>query len=118
MLIASPPTATSLTRLAPTLYGARHPSQRHAVRSRGALIDYKPGDADQERHPGRAAVGVRGTRVRRDALASEGTEAYIPAFDVTPADLAGATVTRLGFVRPGVDDLQAFVESPRVAGAV
>ena len=57
---------------------------------------------------------VNGTRV-----APEGTQAYNPAFDVTPASLVSAIVTELGVVRPGVDDLRALME-PRqgTAGAV
>jgi methylthioribose-1-phosphate isomerase len=49
---------------------------------------------------------VNGTQI-----APEGTQAYNPAFDVTPASLISAIVTELGVVRPGVDDLRALVES-------
>ena len=51
---------------------------------------------------------VNGSRV-----APEDTEAYNPAFDVTPASLVSAIVTELGVVRPGVDDLRALIESPQ-----
>jgi methylthioribose-1-phosphate isomerase len=51
---------------------------------------------------------VNGTRV-----APEDTDAYNPAFDVTPASLVSAIVTEFGIVRPGVDDLHTFVESLR-----
>jgi methylthioribose-1-phosphate isomerase len=44
-------------------------------------------------------------------VAPEDTEAYNPAFDVTPASLISAIVTELGVVRPGVDDLQALIGS-------
>jgi S-methyl-5-thioribose-1-phosphate isomerase len=44
-------------------------------------------------------------------VAPEGTQAYNPAFDVTPASLVTAIVTELGVVRPGVEDLRTFVES-------
>lgn len=39
-------------------------------------------------------------------IAPEDTEAYNPAFDVTPASLVSAIVTEVGIVRPGVDDLE------------
>ncbi len=48
-------------------------------------------------------------------IAPEGTEAYNPAFDVTPASLVSAIVTEAGIVRPGVDDLRTlFEEAPWV----
>ena len=51
---------------------------------------------------------VNGLRV-----APEGTEAYNPAFDVTPASLVSAIVTEVGIVRPGVDDLRTLFEIQR-----
>ena len=51
---------------------------------------------------------INGTRV-----APEDTDAYNPAFDVTPASLVSAIVTEFGIVRPSVDDLRAFIESSR-----
>ena len=51
-------------------------------------------------------------------VAPENTQAYNPAFDVTPASLISAIVTELGVVRPGVDDLRALIEaSQRTARA-
>lgn len=44
-------------------------------------------------------------------VAPEDTEAYNPAFDVTPANLVSAIVTEFGVVRPGVDDLRGLMES-------
>jgi eIF-2B alpha/beta/delta-like uncharacterized protein len=49
---------------------------------------------------------VNGSRV-----APEDTEAYNPAFDVTPASLVTAIVTEAGIVRPGVDDLLDLIKS-------
>jgi hypothetical protein len=49
---------------------------------------------------------VNGTRI-----APEDTDAYNPAFDVTPVSLVSAIVTEFGIVRPSVDDLRDFVES-------
>jgi methylthioribose-1-phosphate isomerase len=46
-------------------------------------------------------------------VAPEGTEAYNPAFDVTPANLVSAIVTEVGVVRPGVDDMRALIEAAR-----
>jgi methylthioribose-1-phosphate isomerase len=46
-------------------------------------------------------------------VAPENTQAYNPAFDVTPAHLISAIVTELGVVRPGVDDLRALIEASR-----
>jgi methylthioribose-1-phosphate isomerase len=51
---------------------------------------------------------VNGTRV-----APEDTQAYNPAFDVTPASLVTAIVTEVGTIRPGEDDLRALVEFAR-----
>jgi S-methyl-5-thioribose-1-phosphate isomerase len=53
---------------------------------------------------------VNGARV-----APEDTEAYNPAFDVTPVSLVSAIVTEFGIVRPNVDDLRTFVETSREA---
>jgi methylthioribose-1-phosphate isomerase len=58
----------------------------------------------EERSPSEV-LEINGVRV-----APEGTEAYNPAFDVTPARLVSAVVTELGVVRPGVDDLRTLVE--------
>ncbi len=49
---------------------------------------------------------VNGSRV-----APEDTQAYNPAFDVTPASLVSAIVTELGIIRPGADDLRALIGS-------
>ncbi len=51
---------------------------------------------------------VNGSRV-----APEDTQAYNPAFDVTPANLVSAIVTELGIIRPGADDLRALIGSAR-----
>jgi len=53
---------------------------------------------------------VNGSRV-----APEDTEAYNPAFDVTPASLVTAIVTEAGIVRPGVDDLRDLIDSTQRA---
>jgi methylthioribose-1-phosphate isomerase len=44
-------------------------------------------------------------------VAPQDTQAYNPAFDVTPAGLVSAIVTEVGVVRPGVDDLRDLIES-------
>jgi eIF-2B alpha/beta/delta-like uncharacterized protein len=49
--------------------------------------------------------------VNGSPVAPEDTEAYNPAFDVTPASLVTAIVTEAGIVRPGVDDLRDLIES-------
>ena len=49
---------------------------------------------------------VNGTRI-----APEDTDAYNPAFDVTPVSLVSAIVTEFGIVRPSVGDLRTFVET-------
>ena len=49
---------------------------------------------------------VNGARV-----APEDTEAYNPAFDVTPASLISAIVTEFGIICPSVDDLRVLIES-------
>jgi methylthioribose-1-phosphate isomerase len=46
-------------------------------------------------------------------IAPEDTEAYNPAFDVTPASLVSAIVTEVGIVRPGVDDLRTLFQNQR-----
>ena len=54
---------------------------------------------------------VKGLRI-----APEGTEAYNPAFDVTPARLVSAIVTEVGIVRPGIDDLRTLFKTPQPGG--
>ncbi|MBA4116065.1 MAG: S-methyl-5-thioribose-1-phosphate isomerase [Rubrobacter sp.] len=44
-------------------------------------------------------------------VAPENTQAYNPAFDITPASLVSAIVTELGVIRPGVDDLRTLIDS-------
>ena len=54
---------------------------------------------------------VKGLRI-----APEGTEAYNPAFDVTPARLVSAIVTEVGIIRPGIDDLRTLFLTPQPGG--
>ncbi len=44
-------------------------------------------------------------------VAPENTQAYNPAFDITPVSLVSPIVTELGAVRPGVGDLRALIDS-------
>ena len=70
-------------------------------------LDTPDGDAIPiELRSASEVLEVNGVRV-----APEDTQAYNPAFDVTPASLVSAIVTELGVVRPGVDDLRALIES-------
>ena len=72
-------------------------------------LDTPDGDAIPiELRSASEVLEVNGARV-----APEDTQAYNPAFDVTPASLVSAIVTEIGVVRPGVDDLRALVESAR-----
>ena len=77
-------------------------------------LDTPDGDAIPiEQRSASEVLEVRGARV-----APEETEAYNPAFDVTPVSLVSAIVTEIGVVRPGVDDLRVLVETARgTAGA-
>ncbi len=77
-------------------------------------LDTPDGDAIPiEQRSASEVLEVRGARV-----APEETEAYNPAFDVTPVSLVSAIVTEIGVVRPGVDDLRTLVETARgTAGA-
>ncbi|MDP9438570.1 MAG: S-methyl-5-thioribose-1-phosphate isomerase [Actinomycetota bacterium] len=77
-------------------------------------LDTLDGDAIPiEQRSASEVLEVRGARV-----APEETEAYNPAFDVTPVSLVSAIVTEIGVVRPGVDDLRTLVETARgTAGA-
>ncbi|MGH3088353.1 MAG: S-methyl-5-thioribose-1-phosphate isomerase, partial [Rubrobacteraceae bacterium] len=43
-------------------------------------------------------------------LAPEGTKAYNPAFDVTPAEFVSAIVTEAGVARP--DELRSLISAP------
>ena len=65
----------------------------------------------EERDP-EEVLRIGGVRV-----APEGTEAYNPAFDITPAHLVSAIVTELGVARPGVDDLRAHVQTAGLRSA-
>ena len=70
-------------------------------------LDTPDGDAIPiELRAASEVLEVNGSRV-----APEDTQAYNPAFDVTPASLVSAIVTELGIIRPGADDLRALVES-------
>jgi methylthioribose-1-phosphate isomerase len=70
-------------------------------------LDTPDGDAIPiELRSASEVLEVNGTRI-----APEDTQAYNPAFDVTPASLVSAIVTELGVVRPSVDDLRALIES-------
>jgi methylthioribose-1-phosphate isomerase len=72
-------------------------------------LDTPDGDAIPiEQRSASEVLEVNGTRV-----APEETQAYNPAFDVTPASLVSAIVTERGVVRPGVDDLRALIEPPQ-----
>jgi methylthioribose-1-phosphate isomerase len=77
-------------------------------------LDAPDGDAIPiELRSASEVLEINGMRV-----APENTQAYNPAFDVTPAHLVSAIVTELGVVRPGVDDLRALIEaSQRTAKA-
>ena len=77
-------------------------------------LDAPDGDAIPiELRSASEVLEINGMRV-----APENTQAYNPAFDVTPAHLISAIVTELGVVRPGVDDLRALIEaSQRTAKA-
>ena len=77
-------------------------------------LDTPDGDAIPiEQRSASEVLEVRGARV-----APEETEAYNPAFDVTPVSLVSAIVTEIGVVRPGVDDLRTLIETARgTAGA-
>ncbi len=77
-------------------------------------LDTPNGDAIPiEQRSASEVLEVRGARV-----APEETEAYNPAFDVTPASLVTAIVTEIGTIRPGVDDLRTLIETARgTAGA-
>jgi len=48
-------------------------------------------------------------------IAPEDTDAYNPAFDVTPVSLVSAIVTEFGIIHPSADDLRTFVETSREA---
>lgn len=66
-----------------------------------STIDLSTPDGDAipiEQRSASEVLEVNGSRV-----APEGTEAYNPAFDVTPADLVSVIVTEFGVLRPGVD---------------
>ncbi len=70
-------------------------------------LDAPDGDAIPiELRSASEVLEINGMRV-----APENTQAYNPAFDVTPAHLISAIVTELGVVRPGVDDLRALIEA-------
>ena len=81
------------------------------VAAPSSTIDFESPDGSTipiELRSASEVLEVNGSRV-----APEDTEAYNPAFDVTPASLVSALVTELGIVRPGLDDLRALVESKK-----
>ena len=80
-----------------------------------STIDLATPDGDAipiEERSASEVLEVNGLRI-----APEDTEAYNPAFDVTPASLVSAIVTEVGVIRPGVDDLRTLFETPRTGEA-
>lgn len=76
------------------------------VAAPSSTVDLETPDGDAipiELRASSEVLQVNGARI-----APEDTEAYNPAFDVTPASLVSAIVTELGIVRPRVDDLRAL----------
>jgi methylthioribose-1-phosphate isomerase len=95
----------------PLALAARANGVPFIVAAPSSTIDLKTPDGDAipiELRSASEVLEVNGARV-----APEDTEAYNPAFDVTPASLVSAIVTELGVVRPDVDDLRAFCSSLR-----
>jgi S-methyl-5-thioribose-1-phosphate isomerase len=93
----------------PLALAARANGVPFIVAAPSSTIDLETPDGDAipiELRSASEVLEVNGARV-----APEGTEAYNPAFDVTPASLVSAIVTELGVVRPGIDDLRALIES-------
>jgi methylthioribose-1-phosphate isomerase len=81
------------------------------VAAPSSTIDLEAPDGDAipiELRSASEVLEINGMRV-----APENTQAYNPAFDVTPAHLISAIVTELGVFRPGVDDLRALIEASR-----
>lgn len=77
-----------------------------------STIDLEAPDGDAIPIELRSASEVLEVNGRR--MAPEETQAYNPAFDITPASLVWAIVTERGVVRPGVDDLRTLIESRQV----
>ena len=80
-----------------------------------STIDLATPDGDAipiEERSASEVLEVNGLRI-----APEDTEAYNPAFDVTPASLVSAIVTEVGVIRPGVDDLRTLFETPQTGEA-
>ena len=91
----------------PLALAARANGVPFIVAAPSSTIDLKTPDGDAipiELRSASEVLEVNGARV-----APEDTEAYNPAFDVTPASLVSAIVTELGVVRPGVDSLRALL---------
>ena len=92
----------------PLALAARANGVPFIVAAPSSTIDLKTPDGDAipiELRSASEVLEVNGARV-----APEDTEAYNPAFDVTPASLVSAIVTEFGVVRPGVDDLRTLLE--------
>jgi methylthioribose-1-phosphate isomerase len=92
----------------PLALAARANGVPFIVAAPSSTIDLKTPDGDAipiELRSASEVLEVNGARV-----APEDTEAYNPAFDVTPASLVSTIVTEFGVVRPGVDDLRTLLE--------
>ena len=74
-----------------------------------STIDLEAPDGDAIPIELRSASEVLEVDGRR--MAPEDTQAYNPAFDITPASLISYIVTERGVVRPDVDDLRTLMES-------
>lgn len=81
------------------------------VAAPSSTIDLETPDGDAIPIEIRSASEV--LEVNGACIAPEDTEAYNPAFDVTPANLISAIVTEFGIVRSGVDDLRVLIELSR-----
>lgn len=95
----------------PLALAARANNVPFIVAAPSSTLDLEAPDGDAipiELRSASEVLEVNGVRV-----APENTEAYNPAFDVTPAGLIFAIVTELGVVHPGVDDLRALIERNR-----
>lgn len=69
-------------------------------------------DVPIEQRSASEVLEINGSRV-----VPEHTQAYNPAFDITPANFVSAIVTELGVIRPSVDDLRTWMESSRTTTA-
>ena len=117
--IASPRTATSPTRSAPTAWRVLAHAPRRAVHGGGAVEHGRPALPDgRARSRSRSARATRWRGSASASLVADGIQCRHPAFDVTPARFVSAVFTERGEFRPDRGETPHALAAPQAAAGV